>query len=74
MKSFLLVLLSLAGIIGCSIAAVWLLSSVFHVVFEDVLMTGIRVGFMAWLILFLIFGIWLIWKKQKDDTDDTDDT
>lgn len=74
LKSFLLVLLSLAGIIGCSIAAVWLLSSVFHVVFEDVLMTGIRVGFMAWLILFLIFGIWLIWKKQKDDTDDTDDT
>ena len=71
LKSFLLVLLSLAGIIGCSIAAVWLLSSVFHVVFENVVMTGIRVGFMAWLILFLIFGIWLIWKKQKDDTDDT---
>ena len=66
LKVFLLVMFSLAGIIGCSIGAVWLLSSVFHAAFEDPLMTGIRVGFTAWLILFLVLGIWSIRKKQRD--------
>lgn len=62
---FALIMLSLAGLIGCSVAAVWLLSSVFHMAFEDVLMTGIRAGFLAWLALFLVLAILHIRKRQR---------
>ena len=70
LKYFALTLLSLAGLIACSMITVWLLAAAFQISFADgIWMTGVRVGFVAWLILFLIFGLRQVWKKQRGSSD-----